>query len=106
MEATKVVNVKSTTEYDVYIGRPVGPLKGDWGNPFKISKETERPQALEQYRRWLWSEIKCQNISLRSLASLKGQTLGCWCKPHACHGDVLAAAAEWAFDHLNREEEA
>lgn len=24
---------------------------------------------------------------------LRGKTLGCWCKPDACHGDVLAELA-------------
>ena len=25
---------------------------------------------------------------------LKGKTLGCWCKPDPCHGDVLAELAD------------
>jgi hypothetical protein len=25
---------------------------------------------------------------------LKGKVLGCWCKPDACHGDVLAELAD------------
>jgi len=25
---------------------------------------------------------------------LKGKTLGCWCKPYQCHGDVLAELAD------------
>ena len=25
---------------------------------------------------------------------LKGKTLGCWCKPYPCHGDVLAELAD------------
>jgi hypothetical protein len=25
---------------------------------------------------------------------IKGKTLGCWCKPEACHGDVLAELAD------------
>jgi hypothetical protein len=27
----------------------------------------------------------------RAVAELSGKTLGCYCKPKACHGDVLAA---------------
>lgn len=27
---------------------------------------------------------------MASLHELDGKTLACWCKPHACHGDVLA----------------
>jgi hypothetical protein len=28
------------------------------------------------------------------LPDLKGKTLFCWCKPDACHGDVLAELAD------------
>jgi len=36
---------------------------------------------------------------MAKLHTLKGKTLGCWCKSHAnpdalCHGDVLATLAE------------
>ena len=26
---------------------------------------------------------------MKRLPELKGKSLGCWCKPEACHGDVL-----------------
>lgn len=26
---------------------------------------------------------------MAALSELKGKTLGCWCKPNPCHGDVL-----------------
>lgn len=26
---------------------------------------------------------------LQQLPELKGKTLGCWCKPGKCHGDIL-----------------
>ncbi|MBA3285144.1 MAG: DUF4326 domain-containing protein, partial [Nitrosopumilus sp.] len=25
---------------------------------------------------------------------LRGKTLGCWCRPDACHGDLLAELAD------------
>ncbi len=37
---------------------------------------------------------------LESLHELKGKTLCCFCKPKACHGDVLAELA----DKLTEEE--
>lgn len=76
--------------YDVYIGRP-----SRWGNPIKFMKDTltERRQVIAAYRSliesgWLedvigpdWREV------LKS--ELRGKTLGCWCAPKPCHGDVL-----------------
>jgi hypothetical protein len=31
---------------------------------------------------------------MNQLHELKDKTLGCWCKPEKCHGDVLAALAD------------
>ena len=31
---------------------------------------------------------------LAQLHTLKGKRLACWCKPKACHGDVLAKLAD------------
>jgi Domain of unknown function (DUF4326) len=31
---------------------------------------------------------------LNQLHELKDKTLGCWCKPEKCHGDVLVELAD------------
>ncbi|HET9141397.1 DUF4326 domain-containing protein [Actinophytocola sp.] len=67
--------------YDVYIGRP-----SKWGNPFVIGRYPTRAQVVERYRQWLFE----QPHLLAAFGELAGKTLGCWCAPHACHGDVLA----------------
>jgi hypothetical protein len=74
-----VVHCKKDT-YDVYIGRP-----SKWGNPFTIGKDGDRDEVIRKYKEW----IVTQPNLMRSLHELKGKTLGCWCKPNACHGDVL-----------------
>ena len=78
-----VVHCKRNT-YDVYIGRP-----GIWGNPFNIGRESTREDVIELYRNW----IKTQPHLINRLPELKGKILGCWCKPRACHGDVLLELA-------------
>ena len=89
MPLTQVVN-KRVEAYDVYIGRPT-----QWGNPYSHLPNTRakfrvatREEAIEAYRKWI---MLPENIELRALAKkqLKGKRLGCWCKPLACHGDVL-----------------
>lgn len=77
--------------YDVYIGRG-----GRWGNPFKIGQHGTRAEVIEKYRVQLWVQIQQGTVSIDDLAALYGKTLGCWCAPQPCHGDVLAQAAEWA----------
>ena len=81
---THVVHCKRDT-YDVYIGRP-----SKWGNPFAIGADGTREQVIEKYRRWLIA----QPALMAALPELRGKTLGCWCAPQACHGDVLADLAD------------
>jgi len=75
--------------YDVYIGRP-----SKWGNPFSHKQGTRaefvvnsRQEAVTAYRKWI-TEGDGRYL-LHHLHELTGKTLGCWCKPNACHGDVL-----------------
>lgn len=80
---TKVVNYKE--KYDIYIGRP-----SKWGNPFTIGKDGTREEVIEKYRKYILKNKKL----LKSLPELKGKVLGCFCKPRACHGDVLVELLE------------
>jgi hypothetical protein len=90
---TRVVHCKRE-KYDVYIGRP-----SKWGNQYSHKPESiasilvdSREEAIELYREWI-TRGEGQNLLLQ-LDELKGKTLGCWCKPHACHGDVLVELIE------------
>lgn len=84
---TRVVHCKKEP-FDIYIGRP-----SKWGNPFSHLEGTlanyhvkSREEAIAKYAEW----IKIQPHLLSSLHELKDKTIACWCKPLACHGDVLA----------------
>lgn len=76
----KVVHCKKEP-YDVYIGRP-----SKWGNPYEIGKDGTRTEVIEKYREY------CRRENL-PVDELRGKTLGCWCAPHPCHGDVLMELA-------------
>jgi hypothetical protein len=94
--SAKVVHCKKEP-YDVYIGRP-----SKFGNPFSHMPGTlaqfqvaSREEAIEHYENyiratpWLLQAAKDE---------LKGKVLGCWCKPQACHGDVLLKIANEESD--------
>ena len=85
--ATKVVNL-SEEHFDVRIDR-----KTKWGNPFHIGVDGTREEVIKKYEEWLLT----QDHLMESLPNLKGNKLGCWCKPRSCHGDVLARLAD-AYD--------
>lgn len=88
----KVVHCKHQP-FDVYIGRP-----SPWGNPFVIGKDGSRDEVIEKYRHFLWQKIRQEGTPfIAQLASLEGKTLGCFCAPKACHGDVLIKAVNWAL---------
>jgi Domain of unknown function (DUF4326) len=76
---TRVVNCRKEP-YDIYIGRP-----SLWGNPFEIGKDGSREEVVAKYRQW----ISTQPDLLDRIHTLEGKTLGCWCSPKPCHGDVL-----------------
>jgi hypothetical protein len=82
----KVVHFKKEP-FDVYIGRP-----SKWGNPFSHKDDTiaefkvdSRDESVEKYEEYLLQNQELFN----SLHELKYKTLGCWCKPQRCHGDIL-----------------
>ena len=83
-----VVHCKKA-KYDVYIGRGRCPKTGKpspWGNPFVLGVDGDREEVLIKYENWL----RNNQVLLRRLHELDGQTLGCWCKPKfSCHGDIL-----------------
>lgn len=74
---------------NVYIGRNMsfyvkGAKASKWANPFDV-KKFGRERCIEKYKDYLLSNRSLLN----SIMELKGKKLGCWCKPEACHGDVL-----------------
>lgn len=88
---TKVVHFKKEP-YDVFIGRPT-----IWGNPFThlpcnhvadFMVET-RQEAINKYREWLTNKVNNEPEFKTKLMELDGKTLGCWCRPQACHGDAI-----------------
>ena len=92
--------------FDFYIGRGSA-----LGNPFTGSKElsktkaqfqvSSREEAIEKYREWLLEQIYSGNQEVRDamnriylMAKAGGLNLVCYCKPHACHGDVIKELIE------------
>lgn len=111
-KSTNVVNVKvkyinppyknlqewMQDENNLYIGRrgvvfiPDGdggktrfpPQESKWCNPFKINEKNTREDVINKYRKYILEKMTDKDFD-----ELRGKTLGCWCKPEACHGDVL-----------------
>jgi len=95
MSETKVVHC-AKSPHDVYIGRP-----DKWGNPFVEGDDGSRAEVIRKYREWLLNSPEAEDVR-RELHTLRGKTLGCWCKPKACHGDVIVEIIESGLvEYLN-----
>jgi hypothetical protein len=59
-----------------------------WGNPHRapLGPFSQEREALAYVR-------GLDDATLARCGDLRGETLGCWCAPRMCHGDVLATLA-------------
>ena len=60
-----------------------------FANPYKINVDGNREEVIEKYKKYITDKINNDTNLQSELLSMKGKTLGCWCKPELCHGDVL-----------------
>jgi hypothetical protein len=70
----------------IYIGR--GSI---WGNPYKIGPGQDRYKVIEMYFHHLVNTPEL----LEALPGLVGRGLMCFCAPKPCHGDIIAAFADY-----------
>ena len=91
---TKVVNIRKD-KYDIYIGRAGQNQDGYYGNPHvigycKICKRFhDRKDAIQEYKNDFYKRLEDDVMFKVNILLLKGKTLGCFCKPAPCHGDVI-----------------
>lgn len=98
VETTRVVNIKKETEYKGIKSTPSYEYIGRgsyWGNPHSMFEEgDDREEVIRKYK-YDFDFEKFPHIDKKEVFKLAGKTLGCFCKPATCHGDVLA-------DYLNQ----
>lgn len=85
---TTVVNLKSSS-YDVYIGRAGMGKDGYFGNPFVLLSGQTRGSTLDKYREYFLGRIASDPEFKLRVEGLRDKTLGCFCKPSPCHGDII-----------------
>ncbi len=92
----RVVNVRheGCTHYIGRIGSYNASKHGvfcDLGNRTVLFKERERRTVVQAYEDWVRNDpgFVAQGHRARIKALPEDAVLGCWCKPLACHGDVI-----------------
>ena len=99
---TKVVNIRKTPSYDVYIGRAGRGKDGYFGNPIQKDHRCiecgqihrDHTSVVLCYQFYLARRLKKDPVFRQRVKQLSGKTLGCFCKPDLCHGDILARIAD------------
>ena len=93
IKITRVINIhrqkqfaglKSTSAYE-YIGRG-----SYWGNPYSMHAENENREEVIRLFKYDFDHEKFPRKRKSEVYKLAGKRLGCFCKPEACHGDVIA----------------
>lgn len=90
---TRVINLKVEKEYKTekstpnyeYIGRG-----SYWGNPYSMYEEGDDREEVIRKFKYDFDYEKFPNKEKSEVYKLAGKRLGCFCKPQACHGDILA----------------
>lgn len=79
-----VVNVRATSVFDYYIGRP-----GLLGNPYIVGKHGDRAQCIALWYQYALSR-SCNDWNFKaSLLRCENKIIACHCAPLACHGDTF-----------------
>ena len=91
-------NWKKDAQY-VYIGRAGRGMSGYFGNPFPLNGG-DRGSTLQKFEVYARKRIEDDPEYREAVKGLKDKILVCFCKPHACHGDIL----EMLSQELNEEE--
>ena len=99
---TKVVNLRKE-KCDVKITRhpkkgiTEPPEFGCFGNPYPV-EIYGREKCLSLYREYFYNRLRNDLKFREAVLELTGKTLGCFCKPLACHGDIIK---EWLDNNAN-----
>jgi hypothetical protein len=97
----KIVNVYKE-KYTVYGGRngkinprDVKPKEHGWlGNPHSVGqcncgKFHKRGEAIDAFAEYFANRIENDPEYKAAIAELKNETVGCFCRPKACHLDIV-----------------
>lgn len=79
-ESKTVVVNRHYKSYTVYIGRGT-----KFGNNYRIGPDGTREDVIAKYKKDFYENPELQEAVWNEL---RGEILGCSCKPLACHGDI------------------
>ncbi len=97
IKITRVINIKRETEFSSEKSTPKYEYIGRgsyWGNDYSMYEKGDSREEVIRMFKYDFDYEKFPYKEKSEVYKLAGKRLGCFCKPHCCHGDVLA-------DYLN-----
>ncbi len=70
-------------------GKRFPPQASEFLNPYKIGEHGSRDEVISKYKEMIDHKINTVPNFKAKILNLKDKNLGCWCKPEACHADIL-----------------
>lgn len=93
IKITRVINIKKDDKYKGNASTPLYEYIGRgsyWGNPYVMHLTgDDRDEVIRKFK-YDFDNDKFATKKKSEVFKLIGKRLGCFCKPEACHGDVLA----------------
>jgi hypothetical protein len=105
-----VKNVKQCgwSAVDVYVGRGGGgdshilntPPRGrGWlGNPYRVGEHGDRVECVGRFKKVFVAKLQSDVEFREAVDSLDPRSLGCWCAPEMCHGQVIASYIDGSLE--------
>lgn len=84
-DSKRIYHYKGSVWENPYNGRAVKRDHPKW------TKRQVHQELVKKYQIYIRGKLSSGEIPWSELRKLKKKTLGCWCKPLPCHGDVLVA---------------
>lgn len=90
----KVVHLRKAKFTD-YIGRACAEFPTSvFHNPFRIGRDGTREEVIAKFAEY-WYAPDQWDVRRAAWYLVDDAILGCWCKPEACHGDIIAGYINW-----------
>ena len=113
IKVTKMNTDTVLSERVVYIGRGNARIKhSPLANPFKIAPSMSREESIRLYSEWLRRKLAARDEAvvnemnrLYALAKTGDLELVCYCKPLACHGDIIKHHLDAALSRFKETED-
>ena len=78
--------------YDYYYEKKYDKYYSDKSEKYYSEKNDKYSKQKKSYKSK--EQLEKDPTLIDTLIACKGKTLGCWCKPEKCHGDVLVELIE------------